>query len=103
MDWPAVLTLFLTASVEWVEAFTIVLAVSLTIGWGAAIGAAAAGLATLTLLTAATGGALSLGLDLRLLQFIIGIFLLFEQTFQAIASSLTPFTFSSVGHFILLK
>lgn len=76
MDWPAVLTLFLTASVEWVEAFTIVLAVSLTIGWGAAIGAAAAGLATLTLLTAATGGALSLGLDLRLLQFIIGIFLL---------------------------
>ena len=64
MDWPAFVPLLLAAGVEWVEAFTIVLAVSLTIGWGAALGAAAAGLGTLTLLTAATGGALSLGLNL---------------------------------------
>ena len=76
MDWPAFVPLFLAAGVEWVEAFTIVLAVSLTIGWGAALGAAAAGLVTLTLLTAATGGALSLGLDLRTIQFVIGVFLL---------------------------
>jgi uncharacterized membrane protein len=76
MDWPAFLPLFLTAGVEWVEAFTIVLAVSLTIGWVASLGAAAAGLGTLALLTAATGGALSLGLNLHAIQFIIGIFLL---------------------------
>jgi len=76
MDWPAFLPLFLTASVEWVEAFTIVLAVSLTIGWGAAIGAAAAGLGTLAALTALTGGALSLGLDLHAIQLVIGVFLL---------------------------
>jgi uncharacterized membrane protein len=76
MDWPAFLPLFLTASVEWVEAFTIVLAVSLTIGWGASLGAAAAGLATLAALTALTGGALSLGLDLHAIQFVIGVFLL---------------------------
>lgn len=67
MDWPAFLPLFLTASVEWVEAFTIILAVSLTIGWGAALGAAAAGLGTLALLTAVTGGALSLGLNLQVI------------------------------------
>ncbi len=47
MDWTAFIPLYLTASVEWVEAFTIVLAVSLTIGWGASLGAAAAGLVTL--------------------------------------------------------
>lgn len=76
MDWPAFLPLFLTAAVEWVEAFTIVLAVSLTIGWAAALGAAAAGLATLAALTALTGGALSLGLNLHAIQFVIGVFLL---------------------------
>jgi uncharacterized membrane protein len=76
MDWPAFVPLFLTAAVEWVEAFTIVLAVSLTIGWGASLGAAAAGLGTLAVLTAVTGGALSLGLDLHVIQFIIGVFLL---------------------------
>jgi uncharacterized membrane protein len=76
MDWPAVLPLFLTASVEWVEAFTIVLAVSLTIGWGASLGAAAAGLGTLAVLTVASGGALSLGLNLHVIRFVIGVFLL---------------------------
>ena len=76
MDWTAFLPLYLTASVEWVEAFTIVLAVSLTIGWGASLGAAAAGLGTLAALTAATGGALSVGLDVHAIQFVIGVFLL---------------------------
>ncbi|PPQ34955.1 COG4280 domain-containing protein [Rhodopila globiformis] len=76
MDWPAFLPLFLTAGVEWVEAFTIVLAVSLTIGWAAALGAAAAGLGTLAVLTVATGGALSAGLNMQAIQFVIGVFLL---------------------------
>lgn len=76
MDWPAFFPVFLTAGVEWVEAFTIVLAVSLTIGWAASLGAAAAGLGTLALLTAATGGAISLGARLQVIQLVIGVFLL---------------------------
>lgn len=71
-----ILPLFLAASVEWVEAFTIVLAVSLSIGWASSLGAAVAGLGTLAALTAVTGGALSLGINLHVLQFIIGVFLL---------------------------
>jgi uncharacterized membrane protein len=71
-----IVPLFLAASVEWVEAFTIVLAVSLTIGWASSLGAALAGLGTLAVLTVATGGALSLGVDLHVLQFMIGVFLL---------------------------
>jgi uncharacterized membrane protein len=59
-----------------VEAFTIVLAVSLTIGWGASLGAAAAGLGTLAVLTVLTGGALSAGLNVHAIQFVIGLFLL---------------------------
>ena len=76
MDWPALLPLFLTAGVEWVEAFTIVLAVSLTIGWGASLAAAGAGLGTLAVLTVLTGGAFSVGLNLHVVQFVIGVFLL---------------------------
>lgn len=74
--WTVAVPAFLAATVEWVEAFTIVLAVSLTIGWRAALGAAVAALAVLAVMTAATGGALSLGLHLAWLQFGIGVFLL---------------------------
>ena len=42
----------------------------------AALRAAAAGLGTLALLTAATGGALIIGLNLQAIQFVIGVFLL---------------------------
>ena len=76
LDWTIVVPAFLTAAVEWVEAFTIVLAVSLSIGWRAASGAALAALALLAAMTAATGGVLGLGLDIRWLQLVIGAFLL---------------------------
>jgi uncharacterized membrane protein len=76
LDWTIVVPAFLTAAVEWVEAFTIVLAVSLSIGWRAASGAALAALALLAAMTAATGGVLGLGLDIRWLQLVIGVFLL---------------------------
>jgi uncharacterized membrane protein len=75
-DWTVFVPTFLAAAVEWVEAFTIVLAVSLSIGWPAAAGAAAAALAALAAMTAVTGGALSLGLEISWLQLVIGIFLL---------------------------
>jgi uncharacterized membrane protein len=71
---------FLTAAVEWVEAFTIVLAVSLTIGWRAAATAAGAALLTLAALTLATGGALQAGLPVTAIQFGVGIFLLLFGT-----------------------
>lgn len=76
LNWTIFAAAFLTAAVEWVEAFTIVLAVSLSIGWRAAAGAALAGLAVLATMTFATGGVLGLGLDIRWLQFIVGVFLL---------------------------
>src|SRR5947199_7091408 len=76
IDWTVVAPTFLTAAVEWVEAFTIVLAVSLSIGWRAASGAALAALCVLAAMTAVTGGALGLGLDVRWLQLAIGVLLL---------------------------
>ena len=76
LDWTVVIPAFLTAAVEWVEAFTIVLAVSLTIGWRAASTAALAALALLAAMTVATGGVLSVGMDIRWLQLVIGVFLL---------------------------
>src|SRR5882672_204634 len=76
LDWTIVVPAFLTAAVEWVEAFTIVLAVSLTIGWRAAAGAALAALVALAAMTVATGGVLGLGVDVRWLQLAVGVFLL---------------------------
>lgn len=75
-DWGIFVATYLAASVEWVEAFTIVLAVSLSIGWARASGAAVAALAVLGIMTVATGGVLRLGLELSWLQFVIGILLL---------------------------
>lgn len=75
-DWGIFLATYLAATVEWVEAFTIVLAVSLTIGWGRAAGAAASALAVLAVMTVATGGVLQMGLQMQWLQFTIGVFLL---------------------------
>jgi uncharacterized membrane protein len=76
IDWSIAAPSFLTALVEWVEAFTIVLAVSLSIGWRAAIGASLAGLATLTVLTLAAGRLLVTGLDIGWLQLVVGVFLM---------------------------
>lgn len=75
-DWGIFVATYLAATVEWVEAFTIVLAVSMTIGWGRASGAAFTALLVLAVMTVATGGVLKLGLAMHWLQLIIGIFLL---------------------------
>lgn len=75
-NWSIFLATFLAAAVEWVEAFTIVLAVALGIGWRAAGGAALAALALLAAMTAASGGLLALWLDLAWLQGAIGVLLL---------------------------
>ncbi|MBU6448901.1 MAG: hypothetical protein KGQ26_04670 [Rhodospirillales bacterium] len=66
---------FLTASVEWVEAYTIILAVALSIGWGRALQAAGAALLALAVLTGAGSFLLTRIHDLAILQFVIGVFL----------------------------
>jgi uncharacterized membrane protein len=76
LDWTILAPAFLAAAVEWVEAFTIVLAVSLSIGWRAATGAALAALAALVAMTVVAGGVLGLGIDKGALQLVIGVFLL---------------------------
>ncbi|HQT46170.1 MAG: hypothetical protein B7X08_02780 [Acidocella sp. 20-63-7] len=74
-DFGVIAETFLGASVEWVEAFTIVLAVSLTIGWRRAAAAAAAALSVLAVMTLFSTVLLSLIADLAWLQGIIGLFL----------------------------
>lgn len=75
-DLSVMIAAFLTAAVEWVEAFTIVLAVALAIGWQRAIAASLAALAVLAALTLFGASAISAIGNLRIAQFIIGIFLL---------------------------
>ena len=66
---------FLTASVEWVEAYTIILAVALSIGWRRALQAAGAALLALAALTVAGSLLLTRIHNLAILQFVIGVFL----------------------------
>ena len=76
-QWGGAAAIFLAAAVEWVEAFTIVLAVALTIGWRRATGAAAAALGLIAILIAVTGAGLAaVQADIDRLRAAIGIFLL---------------------------
>ena len=76
-QWGGASAVFLASAVEWVEAFTIVLAVALAIGWRRAIGAAAAGLAVVAVLIVVTGAGLEAAqLDIGRIRAVIGIFLL---------------------------
>lgn len=71
----ALIATFLTATVEWVEAYTIILAVALSIGWGRALGAAGSALLFLAVLTTIGSVILTMIHDLSILQFVIGVFL----------------------------
>jgi uncharacterized membrane protein len=71
----ALIATFLTATVEWVEAYTIVLAVALSIGWRRALGAAGAALLFLAVLTSIGSFVLTLIHNLTILQFVVGVFL----------------------------
>jgi uncharacterized membrane protein len=66
---------FLTATVEWVEAYTIILAVALSIGWGRALQAAGAALLLLAVLTGFGSLLLTIIPEFWILQLIVGIFL----------------------------
>jgi uncharacterized membrane protein len=75
-QWGGASAIFLASAVEWVEAFTIVLAVALTIGWRRATGAAAAGLGVVVALIALTGVGLEAQADIGRIRAAIGVFLL---------------------------
>ncbi|MGH8201187.1 MAG: High-affinity Fe2+/Pb2+ permease [Steroidobacteraceae bacterium] len=76
-QWGGATAIFLASAVEWVEAFTIVLAVALTIGWRRALGAAVAGLGVVAVLVAVTGAGLEAAqADIGWIRAAIGIFLL---------------------------
>ncbi|MGH8181627.1 MAG: COG4280 domain-containing protein, partial [Steroidobacteraceae bacterium] len=76
-QWGGASAIFLASAVEWVEAFTIVLAVALTIGWRRATGAAAGALALIGVLIAVTGAGLEAAqADIDLIRAAIGVFLL---------------------------
>jgi Ca2+/H+ antiporter, TMEM165/GDT1 family len=76
-QWGGAGAIFLAAAVEWVEAFTIVLAVALSIGWRRAAGAAAAALGLIAALVAITGAGLAAAqADIDRIRAAIGIFLL---------------------------
>ncbi len=72
----AIVATFLTATVEWVEAYTILLAVALSIGWRRAASAGLAAMAALAVLTAAGTVALAHAGNLLFLQFLVGFFLI---------------------------
>ena len=76
LNWNIILPVFFTALVEWVEAFTIVLAVSLSIGWRAAGGASLAAFALLAIMTFFADGLLHFAAAEDWFQGIVGFMLL---------------------------
>jgi uncharacterized membrane protein len=76
MAWAILTAAFLASAVEFVEAFTIVLVVGLTINWRSSLVGTVAAAATLALLVGALGLALVYWIPLALLRLVIGILLI---------------------------
>src|SRR3979411_1816753 len=76
MQWAIVIAAFLAASVEFVEAFTLVLVAGITINWRSSIVGALAAVATLAVIVATLGVALVTLIPLDVLRFVIGFLLL---------------------------
>ena len=76
MQWVVAIAAFLASAVEFVEAFTIVLVVGVTVNWRSALLGALAAAATLALLVATLGTALVQWVPLDVLRTVIGTLLL---------------------------
>jgi uncharacterized membrane protein len=76
MQWVIATAAFLASAVEFVEAFTIVLVVGVTVNWRSALLGALAAAATLALLVATLGTALVQWVPLDVLRTVIGTLLL---------------------------
>lgn len=75
MQWAVVSAAFLASAVEFVEAFTIVLVVGVTINWRSSFLGAFAAAATLALIVATLGVALVQFVPLEVLRLVVGIIL----------------------------
>lgn len=76
MQWVVAVSAFLASAVEFVEAFTIVLVVGVTVNWRSALLGALAAVAVLALLVATLGVALVQWVPLDALRLVIGTLLL---------------------------
>ncbi len=75
MQWTVATAAFLASAVEFVEAFTIVLVVGVTINWRSALAGALAAAATLAVIIATLGVALVVYVPIGVLRLVIGIIL----------------------------
>ena len=76
MQWVVATASFFASAVEFVEAFTIVLVVGVTVNWRSSLLGALAAAATLALLVATLGTALVQWVPIDALRLVIGILLL---------------------------
>ncbi|MDQ6660173.1 MAG: hypothetical protein M3Z24_04320 [Chloroflexota bacterium] len=76
MQWAVIIAAFLASAVEFVEAFTIVLVVGVTINWRSSLAGAFAAAATLALIVATLGVALVQYVPIEILRLIVGIILI---------------------------
>src|SRR5947199_10178624 len=76
MQWAVLTASFLASAVEFVEAFTIVLVVGVTINWRSALAGAFAAAATLALIVATLGVALVRYVPIDILRLAVGIILI---------------------------
>src|SRR5215510_11085482 len=76
MQWVVATAVFFASAVEFVEAFTIVLVVGVTVNWRSALLGALAAAATLALLVATLGVALVQWVPIDALRTVIGTLLL---------------------------
>src|SRR5439155_2736242 len=76
MQWAVLIAAFLASAVEFVEAFTIVLVVGITVNWRSSLAGAFAAAATLALIVATLGVALVRFVPLDVLRLTVGIILI---------------------------
>src|SRR5438132_8069959 len=76
MQWAVAIAAFLASAVEFVEAFTIVLVVGVTINWRSALVGAFAAAATLAVIVATLGVALVQYVPIDVLRLVVGIVLI---------------------------
>ncbi|MGB8343626.1 MAG: hypothetical protein WCD86_02020 [Ktedonobacteraceae bacterium] len=76
MQWAVITAAFLASAVEFVEAFTIVLVVGVTINWRSSLAGALAAAATLAVIVATLGVALVRYVPIEYLRLVVGIILI---------------------------
>ncbi|HCI80787.1 MAG TPA: hypothetical protein DHW02_13970, partial [Ktedonobacter sp.] len=76
MQWAVASASFLASAVEFVEAFTIVLVVGVTINWRSSLAGAFAAAATLAVIIATLGVALVQFVPLNVLRLVVGVILI---------------------------